>query len=149
MAGKDKIERGFRLLFDDSTTPRDLSASLVPGSVSGGGFIFDEVEVTGVSNTVKQYLAGHPDAKISARFIFSDKATTGSFTVLMGMEGKVGTLTLRWGINGAAPTTDDPEWEGEYVLTQANVSADGGKLVIDAAWAPGSATPPAWGTVSA
>lgn len=149
MAGKDKVERSFRLLFDDSGgTARDLSADLVPGSVSGGGLTFDQVEMTGVSNTVKNYLAGHAESPVSAQFYLNDTATTGAFTVLTGMDGSVGTLTLQWGADGAAPTTNDPEWEGEYLLADCSVGFNGGKAVLNTEFVPGSGTAPAWGTVA-
>lgn len=150
MAGKDKIERGFRLLFDDSgATPRDLSADLIPGSVSGAGKSLEEIDMTGVSDTVRKYLAGYATSPVSARFHMNDTATTGAHTVLKDMVGLVGTLTLQYGQNGATPTTGDPEWEGEYTLMSANIVIDGGKFVIDAAWQPASGqADPAWGTYS-
>jgi len=143
---KDKVERGFRIWFDDSGgTPRDLSGDLVPGSISGGGLVFDEADMTGVSNGVKQYLTGHADSTISGRFHMNDTATTGATTVLTGQEGQDGTLTLQWGAAGAAPTTGDPEWEGEYVLMSSNVTVDGNKFVHEVTWRPFSgAADPAW-----
>jgi hypothetical protein len=152
MAGKDKIERGFRIWFDDadvSGTARDLSGDLLPGSVNGGGKVLDEVEMTGVSDAVKKYLAGHAQAPVSARFHMNDTATTGAFTVLSGMEGMRGTLTLQYGSNGVAPTTGDPEWEGEYVFLGFNVVPDSGKMVLEATFQPASGyADPAWGTVT-
>jgi hypothetical protein len=152
MAGKNKIERGFRLLWDDlgtgAGTARDLSGDLVPGSVSGGGLVFDEVEMTGVSESVKNFLAGHASAEVSARFHLNDTATTGAFTVLTGSDGGYGTLTLQWGSSGAAPTTGDPEWEGEYVLLNCRAVMDGGRAVMEARWLPQGSTAPAWGTVA-
>ena len=147
VSGKDKVERWFYIFWDDSTpTARNLTADLVPGTVSGGGLTLDEVEMTGVSNAVKNYLAGHANSEISAQFYINDTATTGSLTVLMGTEGTVGTLTLQWG-GGGAPTTDDPEWAGEYTLLSADIVLAGNKHVIACRWLPGTATAPAWGTV--
>lgn len=152
MAGRNKIERGFRLLWDDtgngSGTARDLSADLIPGSCTGGGLVFDEVDMTGVSQSVKNYLAGHADSEISADFIMNDTAATGAYTVLVGSDGGYGTLTLQWGSAGASPTSGDPEWEGEYTLLDCNASFDGGKAVMHARWKPYGTTAPAWGTYS-
>ena len=149
MAGKNHIERSFRIYFDDGVTARDLTASLIPGSVTGGGKMLDEVDMTAVSDTMKSYLAGHADSEVSAQFHLDDTATTGAFTVLMGMEGTGGTLTLQWGQSGSAPTTGDPEWEGEYVLMQADCAINGGKAVINARWRPQAGqTAAAWGTVA-
>lgn len=147
--GKNKSERGFCILFDDNTTPRDLTIDLLPGTVTGGGKVLDEVEMTGVSDAVKKYLGGHASAPVSAQFYLDDTATTGAFTVLNGMEGSIGTLTLQWGSNGAAPSTGDPEWEGEYVFLGFSVGMNGGKAVMTATWQPAAGNPdPAWGTVS-
>ena len=149
MAGKDKVEKGFRLYWDDSGgTARDLSGDLVPGSVSGGGLTFDEADMTGVSETVRNFLAGHGDSEVSARFHLNDTATTGATTVVNGSNGGTGTLTLQWGSDGAAPTTGDPEWEGEYVLLSANVVLDGNRHIHECRWKPTGSTAPAWGTLT-
>ncbi len=82
MAGKNHVERSFRLLWDDagtgSGTARDLSGDLVPGSASGGGLTFDEANMTGVSNLVRNYLAGHAESTVTAQFHMTDTATTGA-----------------------------------------------------------------------
>jgi len=149
MAGKNKTERGFRLLWDDSGgTVRDLSASLVPGSISGGGITLDEVEMTGVSDSVKNYLFGHGNSEITATIHMNDAATTGGHTVVKATVGVVGTLTLQYGSAGVAPTTNDPEWEGEYILIAAPVALDGGKFVHQCRWLPSGAVAPAWGLVA-
>jgi len=150
MAGKDKIERGFRVWYDDSGgTARDLSSDLLPGSWSGGGLNYEEVDMTGVSNTSRQFLTGYSDSSASGRFHVNDTATTGAWTVFKGRVGSTGTLTLQWGQNGAAPTTGDPEWEGEYTLMSMNLVPDGGKFVMDVNFKPAAgASDPAWGTVS-
>lgn len=151
MAGKNHVEKSFRLLFDDSgATARDLSGDLVPGSVSGGGLTFDEADMTGVSNAVYNYLKGHATSEITARFHMNDTATTGATTVLNGHNtgAGTGTLTLQWGQSGAAPTTSDPEWEGEYVLIQNTIVLDGNRFVHDCRFLPTGSTAPAWGTVS-
>ena len=148
MAGKDKIERGFRILWDDSgESPQDLTGDLLPGTITGGGFTLDEVDMTGVSDAVKKFLGGHSDSAISGQFHMNDTATTGAFTVLNGTTGLIGTLTLQYGSNGAAPAGTDPEWEGEYVLLSATVNNNAGKMVITANWQPAAgAADPAWGT---
>lgn len=149
MAGKNHVEKSIYLFFDDSGgTARNLSGDLIPGTLSpGGGLVMDEVDMTGVSQTVKNYLAGHADSTITGKFHFNDTATTGSHTVTKNMVGAVGTLTIQYGQNGAAPTTGDPEWEGEYLLVSAPVTVEGGRTVITCTWKPGSSTAPAWGTV--
>jgi len=147
--GKNKVERGFRFWFDDSEgTARDLSGDLVPGSVQGGGLVYDEVDMTGVSESVRNYLAGHAESEVSAQFFMNDTAVTGAFTVLANNNGGDGTLTMQWGSNGAAPDTGDPEWGGEYVLLNASIGLNGNKPVINATFKPTGSTAPSWATVT-
>jgi len=151
LAGKNKVEKSFRIQFDDSGgTARDLSGDLVPGSVSGGGFTFDEADMTGVSNANYNYLRGHAMSEITATFHLNDTATTGATTVINGHNAGtgIGTLTLQWGASGAAPTTGDLEWEGEYVIFGGPISLDGNKFVHQCTFKPTGSTAPAFGTVS-
>ena len=146
-AGKNKVERWVYIFWDDSAAgAKNITPSLVPGSLSGGGLTLDEVEMTGVSDTVKNFLAGHANSEITGQFYVDDTASTGAFTVLMGTEGLTQTLTLQFGA-GASPTGGDPEWEGEYTLLNAQLGLAGNKPVINARWLPGTSTAPAWGTV--
>jgi hypothetical protein len=116
--------------------------------VKGGGLTLDEVEMTGVSESVKNFLSGLGDSEITAQFHMNDAATTGAHTVLRGILGQIATVTvsLRYG-TGAAPTTGDPQWSGEYTLLEAVVGQSGGRMVIDAKFKPSGSTAPAWGTV--
>jgi hypothetical protein len=143
MSGKNHIERGFRLIWDT----KDLSGDLVPGSVTGGGIVLDEVELTGVSETVKNFLGGHGNAPVSAQFHLNDAANR-SFNILKDDGGVAATLTLQWGSAGAAPTTGDPEWEGTYVCLGFSMSMNAGAAFMSVTWQPSGATPPAWGTYS-
>lgn len=148
MAGKNKVEKSFRVLWDDSGgTPRDLTGDLVPGSASGGGFKFDQVDMTGVSEGFYNYLAGHAMSEMGAAFHMNDTADTGASTVLNATQGTTGTLTFQWGQDGAAPTTGDLEWSGEYLLKDNEVAPDSGKWVHQVAWVPTGTSTPAWGTV--
>ncbi len=142
---KSHIETGFRLLWGSD----DLSGDLIPGSVTGGGKVLDEVDLTGVSETVRNYLAGHASAPISARFHVDDTASTGSWTILRDDSGTSATLTLRWGAAGAAPANPDPQWAGNYLFLGFSMSFDAGRAVMDCTWQPGSATAPAWDVVPA
>ena len=149
MAGKNKVERSMRLYFDDSgASARDLSGDMITGSMGGGGLTFEEAEMTGVSESVRNYLAGHATSTVTAQFHMNDTATTGAYTVLTGNQGGTGTLTLQFGQSGAAPTTGDPEWEGEYVLLDASVTLNGNVPIINATFQPTGAVAPAWGTVA-
>lgn len=145
---KDILERFITVTIDDSGgTARDLSADVVPGSMNGlGGKIYDEIEMTGISDSHKHFLAGFWSHEFTAQFYMNDTATTGAFTVLSNIVGSVGTLTIAFG-TGAAPTGGDPEWEGEYLLPEDPVQIAGGKAVLAVRMIPGSSTAPSWGTV--
>ena len=146
--GKDLLERFVRIWWDDSSgTPRDLSADLVPGSLSGPGFTSPEIRMTGVSEQSENYQADRKDAEVAAQFYMNDTASTGAYTVLNGTQGLVGTLTLQFG-TGAAPVNGDPEYEGEHIHLEANISNQGGAMVISARWKPGDTAAPAWGTMT-
>lgn len=149
MAGKDKIERGFRIWWDDSGgTPRDLTGDLLPGTISGGGLAYDEADMTGVSARVRTFLAGHATSEIAGQFHMNDTPTTGATTVLNATQGLPGTLTLQWGANGAAPDTGDISWVGEYVLIAMNLQLAGNTFVHNCRWLPTGSTDPDWDTVA-
>lgn len=149
MAGKDKLTRGVRFKVDDSGgTLRDLSGDLIPGSASGFGFDAPEVDMTGESETVTNFLADRLNNEITARFHANTTATTGASTVLNGILQKVVTVTGQIGSGGAAPTTGDLEFSGEYVCLKATLVSDGGRMVHDCVFKPTGSTPPAWGTVA-
>lgn len=146
MAGKNKVERWFRILIDNSGgTARNLSGDLMPGSISGGGRTLDEVEMTGVSDEYKNFLSGHANSEISAQFHMND-AANGSLSVLNGILGEVGTVTLQYG-EGAAPASGDPEWQGEYICLAADIALAGNKWVVNTRFMPSGSVSPAWGTV--
>lgn len=148
--GKNKLERGIKFFFDDSGgTARDLTTGLVPGTLQGGGKVLDEVDMSGANDAVKKSLGGAAGAVVTGQFYLDDTADTGAHTVLSGMLGSIGTLTIQFGSNGAAPSTGDPEWEGEYVCLGGQAAMNGGKVVAQYTFAPASGnSDPAWGTVS-
>ena len=148
MAGKNHVERSIRVLLDDSGgTARDLSGDLVPGSMSGPGLSYEEAQMTGVSETVRNFLAGHATTEFVGQFRMNDTATTGSTTVINGKLGSTGTITVQFGQAGAAPTTGDPEWEGEFVFLAAPVGIADNGTVLNFRAVPTGSTAPAWGTV--
>jgi hypothetical protein len=140
MAGKNKIETGFRILWNT----QDLSGDLIAGSLNGGGVVLDQVEMTGVSNTIRNYLRGHGSAPVTARFHMNDTATSGAFTALNA--ATQATLTLQYGSAGVAPTAGDPEWEGVYVHFGFQPVVDAGRFVMEVTFQPAAGqTAPAWG----
>ncbi|MCC6192067.1 MAG: hypothetical protein IT318_23810 [Anaerolineales bacterium] len=141
MAGKNKTERGFRFTWDG----QDLSGDLIPGSVNGGGITLDEVEMTGVSEAVKNFLGGHGNSPVSAQFHLNDTSNR-AFNVLKDDGGVAATLLMEFGSSGAAPIQGDPTWSGTYVFLGFSVAPNAGRMVMTANWRPSGATAPAWGT---
>lgn len=149
MAGRDKLERGFRVYFDDSGgTPQDLTGDLVSGSLVGGGAVLAGEEITAPGDAVRMFTAGRGDAPVTAEFYLND-AAGGAHTILSGVEGQGGTLTLQWGSKGGAPASGDPQWAGEYVYLGGRMRFREGKAVFAARFVPqaGQAAP-GWGTVA-
>lgn len=145
---KDKLTRGIRISVDDSGgTLRDLSGDLVPGSLNGLGFSAGEVDMTGESNSVGNVLADRLQNTLTMRFHTNNTATTGATTVLNGIIQKVGTVTIQVGSAGAAPTTGDQQFSGEFTCLDVTIVPDGGKLVHQVTFRPGSSTAPAWSTI--
>ncbi len=138
--GKNKIETGFRIVWNSV----DLSGDLIAGSLNGGGVVLDQVEMTGVSNTIRNYLRGHGSAPITARFHMND-AAAGAFTALNATTGA--TLSLEYGSAGVAPSTGDPTWSGNYTHFGFQTVPDAGRFVQEVTFQPtaGQAAP-AWGT---
>lgn len=146
--GKNKIAFGVRISVDDSGgTARDLSGDLIEETLKINCKA-DEVPVTGASNTAKNFFGGHSDRSITCQFNMNDTASTGASTVLNGNMRGTGTITIQIGAGGAAPTTGDLEWEGEYVYIDTGVTVSNGALVHNCVFQPTGATAPAWTTVS-
>lgn len=146
---KDKLSRGIRIQVDDSGgTARDLSGDLIADTLSGLGFTAGEVDMTGASEGTGNYLADRLENTLSMQMHANNTATTGSTTVLNGIIQKVVTVTVQVGAAGAAPTTGDLEFEGEFTCLDVTLSVSGGSLRHNVVFRPGSGTSPAWGTVS-
>lgn len=145
---KDILGRHVRFWADDSGgDARDLSDDLVPDTLSGIGLTPEEVDMTGQSASIKQARAGVSDSSVTGQMFMNDTATTGAFTVMEGIQGSEGTLTVQFGTD-AAPATGDPEWEGEYVLFDLTIGVTGGAAVMNFLFKPAPGSTPAWGTAT-
>jgi len=138
--------RWIRVSVDDSgDTARDISASV--SNVSEVGLSYEETDVTGYSDGVINFTLGHPSSEIEITGPMSNTADVGShvvFSGIVGDESATRTVTIQIGIR-AAPTSGDPEFEGEYYCSRYTVSGDG---TYTARMVPGGSTAPAWGTVA-
>lgn len=111
---------------------------------------YGELDVTGFGEGSDNSMPGMPSFPVEITGMFNPTATTGLFTVLKGIVGgyTARTLTVQVGQN-AAPTTGDPEFEGEFWCSKMNVSATPkGKVALTASFRVSGSVAPAWGTVS-
>lgn len=109
-----------------------------------------ELDVTSFNDGVQPVVPGVPIASIAWRGHVDDAASTGDHTVLAGVAPgkKIVTLTVQLGQN-AAPTTGDPEFEGEFYVLRYNIHADVGSPQTYEAYAkPADETALSWGTVT-
>ena len=135
------------LLGDSGGTARDITSSI--SSIGDIGLTYDQADVTAINDAVMQYLAGRGDADIQFGGPFNNTATTGAHAVFTGLTGTntAATLTVQIGIR-AAPTTGDPEFEGEFVVTKYTIGGDMSNVTWSASLKPAFGTSaPAWGTV--
>ena len=148
MATGKTHSRYIKVLLDNAGgSPQDITASV--DSIGDIGLTYDQADVTAINDSVMQYLAGRGDADIQLGGPFNNTATTGAHVVLTGLNGAntAATLTVQIGIR-AAPTTGDPEFEGEFVVTKYTVSGDMSAPKWSASLKPAFGTSaPAWGTV--
>jgi hypothetical protein len=144
-----RIGKFTKIYIDDSGgDAREITNDV--SDIPGLPLTYDEVEVSGYGQD-KQYLAGQGDVQISIEMQFTTTANTGTHTVFSGIVGdNTGhTLTVQIGAN-AAPTTGDPEFEGEFLVTSYEVKpARAGSVTATAQLriADGESLP-AWGSVS-
>ncbi len=141
--GKNKVEKSLTLIWGG----QNLEGDLLRGSLNIGDE-FESVDMTGVSEELINYLAGHRNADVTARFHMNDTATTGATTVLNTSYGSTSTLTMAWGGAGAAPDTGDPELEGVMVHTRLSLAVDSGKFVHDVQFLPTGSAGFTWGTAA-
>ena len=137
----------FTVTIDDSgDAPRDVSSDVESADIPDE---YGELDVTGFSDGAVNSIAGMPAFNVEITGNFNPAATTGLFTVLNGIKGGgAKTLTVAVG-QGAAPTTGDPEFEGEFWCQKVNIGATPqGKAALSASFRPSGSAAPAWGTVA-
>jgi len=131
---------------DSGDTPRDVSSDVKSIDIPDE---YGELDATGFSDGAVNSIAGMPQFNVEISGMFNALADTGLFTVLSGIVGKgAKTLTVQVG-QGAAPTTGDPEFEGEFWCQKMNISSTPqGDASITTSLRPHGAVAPAWGVVA-
>lgn len=137
------------IFFDNSSgTPVNISGEVLEGA--NIPLTYDEIEQSGYGED-KNYLKGQGDAPVTLKIKFNDTTHpifTHASTGALGSD-TARTLTVQYGDN-AAPTTGDPEIEGEYIVTSVEIenAKDGMRMMnVKFAVGPGAALP-AYGTVA-
>jgi hypothetical protein len=114
------------------------------------GQTFDQHDVTGFGDAVHNVVNGQLQSPVTMRGHLTTTADTGTHTVIQGAfaAGSLVTLTVQVGQN-VAPTTGDPEFEGEFIVESYKPTIEtGGAITFEAVLKPATGTAPAWGTVS-
>lgn len=136
-----------KVLIDDSAgTPRDVSADVDSVDIPDE---YGSLDMTGFGEGSENSAPGMPRLPISITGKFNPAATTGLYTVLKGILGSytAKTVTVQVGQN-AAPTSNDPEFEGEFWLQAMPIGATPtGNVTIGGNFEVMGSAAPAWGTV--
>lgn len=149
MAGKDKIARGMQFQIDDgaSGTLRDISDDIVPNSVDGMGWTAGEISMTGEGEATENFLGDRKTNTLRWQVHMNDTASTGGHTVCRNLPGVSDvTITIDVGSGGAAPTTGDVRFTGEFTVFAANQINIGGAMALDCYARPADATSVQWTT---
>jgi hypothetical protein len=112
---------------------------------------YGEIDVTGFMDGVENSIPGLPRMPVELTGHFDTTTNTGLYTVLKGIVGVYAskTLTVKIGSN-TTPTTNDPQFSGEFWCQKMNITANPkGGVKISASLRPYGAVAPAWGVVPA
>jgi len=138
-----------KVILDDNTaTPaaRDISADVI--EIDGLPLTYDELDSSGYGQD-KRYILGQGDSSVTLTCKFTTTANTGTHTVgsaIVGQYATPKTLTVQLG-NNAAPTTADPEFEGEFYCSEYTVNPPKDGIQTCTIKLVPASTLPAWGTV--
>ena len=144
------VSKWTKFLLDDSGgTLREIAVN----SINGLGLTYDEVDVTAFMDSIKNVLLNHPDLNLTITGPFDNTASTGSHTVISGVNGgnTPFSMDVRFGMRHA--------WESGEPQFGITSSATSGVLVSNYTVNPDDGTysatirvmgptAPAWGTAA-
>lgn len=137
------------VIMDDSAgTPRTFDDGDI--NMVDLGMTFAQHEVTGFGDAAQNFINGQLQAPVTIKGYLTTTALVGTHTVIQPAfaAGSQVTLTAQVGQN-AAPTTGDPEFEGEFIIESYKPTIEnGGAIGFEAILKPAIGTAPAWGTVA-
>jgi hypothetical protein len=114
------------------------------------GLTYAQHDVSGFGQAAQNFINGQMQAPVTVKGYLTTTADIGTHPVINGAyaAGSQVTLTVQVGQN-AAPTTGDPEFEGEFVVESYKPEIQaGGAIGFAATLKPATGTAPAWGTMS-
>jgi hypothetical protein len=152
MADGKRIGKWTKVYFDDIAGPTAREITNDVTDIPGLPLTYAEYEAGGYGQDM-QYLLGRGDSQITINMLFTTTASTGTHTVfaahmLAANRNTGGTLTVQIGDN-AAPTTGNPEFEGEFVVSGYTVTPqlNGTVTAVATLRVKQGQSLPAWGTV--
>ncbi|MCK5558722.1 MAG: hypothetical protein KAJ01_10100 [Candidatus Hydrogenedentes bacterium] len=130
---------------DSGDSPQDVSTDVESIDIPDE---YGELDVTGFSDGAVNSIAGMPSFNVEIAGNMNPAANS-LYDVLKGIVGKSAkTLTVQVG-QGAAPTTGDPEFDGEFWCQKLNISSTPqGKLTVTSSLRPSGSVAPAWGLMT-
>lgn len=126
---------------DSGDSPQDVSVDVNSIDIPDE---YGELDTTGFSDGAVNSIAGMPSFNVEVAGDLNP-ASNSLYDVLKGIVGKgAKTLTVQVG-QGAAPTTGDPEFEGEFWCQKLNFAATPqGKPGVTTSLRPSGSVAPAW-----
>jgi hypothetical protein len=114
------------------------------------GQAYQQHDVTGFGDAAKHAINGQMQAPVTLRGYVTTTPATGTHTVINGAFQAGATVTLSVAVgNNAKPTSGDPEYSGEFVVTSYRPTlATGSAVTFEAMLVPATGTAPAWGTLA-
>jgi len=136
------------ILDDSGGTPRTFA----DGDITSVdlGLTNDQHDVAGFGDAVHNFINGQLQAPVTLKGFLTTTANIGTHPVINGAfeAGSQVTLTVQVGQN-AAPTSGDPEYEGEFIVESYKPVIETGKAVqFEAMLKPATGAAPAWGVVA-
>jgi len=106
--------------------------------------------VTGFGDAAKHSINGQMQAPVTLRGYVTTTPSTGTHPVINGAFQAGATVTLSVAVgDNTTPTSGDPEYSGEFVVTSYRPTlATGSAVTFEAMLVPATGTTPAWGTLT-
>jgi hypothetical protein len=114
------------------------------------GQAYQQHDVTGFGDAAKHAINGQMQTPVTLRGYVTTTPSTGTHPVINGAFQAGATVTLRVAVgDNTTPTSGDPEYSGEFVVTSYRPTlATGSAVTFEAMLVPATGAAPAWGTLA-